>query len=72
MTDGINLTGFNETGEQSGSNNLDLNPTGQAPDSAFPAQDVSTQGNAGFNAEGSYETGTRGGETNAYPESENM
>ena len=38
---------------------------------AFPAQDVSTQGNAGFNAEGSYDMGTRA-ETNAYPESENM
>ena len=47
MTDGINLTGFNETGEQSGSNNLDLNPTGQAPAAAFPAQDMSTQGPAG-------------------------
>jgi hypothetical protein len=52
MTDGINLTGFNEL--QSGaSNNLDLNPTGQAPAAAFPAMDMSTQGNAGFNAEGS-------------------
>ena len=69
MTDGINLTAFNETGEQSGSNNLDLNPTGQAPASAFPASDVSTQGKAGFNAEGSYDTA---GESNAYPESENM
>ena len=38
---------------------------------AFPAKDVSTQGNAGFNAEGSYEMGNRA-ETNAYPESENM
>lgn len=53
MTDGINLTGFNETGEQSGSNTLDLNPTGQAPASAFPASDMSTQGNAGLNQEGS-------------------
>ena len=52
MTNGIDLTGFNEL--QSGaSNNLDLNPTGQAPASAFPASDVSTQGNAGLNAEGS-------------------
>jgi hypothetical protein len=68
MTDGINLTGFNEL-QAAGTNNLDLNPTGQAPASAFPAQDVSTQGNAGFNAEGSYDTA---GESNAYPESENM
>lgn len=53
MTDGINLTGFNEAGERSGSNTLDLNPTGQAPASAFPASDMSTQGNAGLNQEGS-------------------
>jgi len=53
MTDGINLTGFNEAGERSGSNTLDLNPTGQAPASAFPATDMSTQGNAGFQREGS-------------------
>lgn len=41
------------------------------PRAAFPAKDVSTQGNAGFNAEGSYESGNRP-ETNAYSESENM
>jgi hypothetical protein len=52
MTDGINLTGFNEL-QAAGTNNLDLNPTGQAPDSAFPAQDVSAQGNSGLNQEGS-------------------
>ena len=46
MTDGINLTGFNETGEQSGSNNLDLNPTGQAPAAAYQATDVSQQASA--------------------------
>jgi hypothetical protein len=68
MTDGINLTGFNEV-NNGATNNLDLNPTGQAPASAFPASDVSTQGKAGFNAEGSYDTA---GESNAYPESENM
>jgi hypothetical protein len=48
MTNGINLTGFNETGEQSGSNNLDLNPTGQAPKAAFPAADKSSQDGAGL------------------------
>lgn len=71
MTDGINTTGFTDP---------KINPTSpwatesytEAPAAAFPAQDVSTQGNAGFNAEGSYDMGTRGGETNAYPESENM
>ena len=46
MTNGLNLTGFNETGEQSGSNTLDLNPTGQAPAAAFPASDVSNQSSA--------------------------
>ena len=52
MTDGINLTGFNEL-QAAGTNNLDLNPTGQALASAFPASDVSAQGNAGLNQEGS-------------------
>jgi hypothetical protein len=46
MTDGINLTGFNEV-KPSPTNNLDLNPTGQAPAAAFPAQDMSQQGPAG-------------------------
>jgi hypothetical protein len=68
MTNGNDLTGFNEV-KGGDTNNLDLNPTGQAPASAFPASDVSTQGKAGFNAEGSYDTA---GESNAYPESENM
>lgn len=71
MADGNNTTGFTDP---------KINPTSpwatesytEALASAFPAQDVSTQGNAGFNAEGSYDMGTRGGETNAYPESENM
>lgn len=78
MADGINLDGFTAP---------KINPTSpwpaasQSPASggsfgaglSWPAaQDMSTQGNAGFNAEGSYDTGTRGGETNAYPESENM
>ena len=48
MTDGINLTGFNETGEQSGSNNLDLNPTGQSPAAAFPSTDKSSQDGSGL------------------------
>jgi hypothetical protein len=71
MTDGLNLTGFNETGEQSGSNNINLHLS-DAPGTAFASSDMSTQGNAGLNQEGSYDMGTRGGETNAYPESENM
>jgi hypothetical protein len=52
MTDGINLTGFNEL-QAAGTNNLDLNPTGQAPASAFASSDVSSQGNAGLGQEGS-------------------
>ena len=70
MTDGINTTGFTDP---------KINPTSpwgtesytEAPASAFPSKDMSTQGNAGFNAEGSYEMGNRS-ESNAYPESENM
>ena len=45
MTDGINLTGFGET-KPGATNNLDLNPTGQAPAAAFPATDVSQQASA--------------------------
>jgi hypothetical protein len=48
MSDGLNLTGFNQTGEQSGSNNLDLNPTGQKPAASFPATDKSSQDGAGL------------------------
>jgi hypothetical protein len=52
MTDGINLTGFNETGEQSGSNNIDAGYAAN-PGAAFASKDMSTQGNAGLNQEGS-------------------
>ena len=52
MTDGINLTGFTDS---------KINPSSpwatesytEAPKAAFAAKDMSTQGNAGFNAEGS-------------------
>lgn len=71
MSDGKNLTGFNEA-KPAGSSPWPTESYTEAPKAAFPAKDVSTQGNAGFNAEGSYDMGTRGGETNAYPESENM
>jgi hypothetical protein len=43
--DGMNLTGFNDT-KAPATNNLDLNPTGQAPAAAFPASDVSNQASA--------------------------
>ena len=45
MTNGIDLTGFNETGEQSGSNDLNLHLS-DAPAAAFPASDVSNQASA--------------------------
>jgi len=57
MTDGLNLTGFNETGEQSGSNDLNLHLS-DAPGKAFASSDMSSQGNAGLNQEGSSDTGT--------------
>lgn len=47
MTNGNDLTGFNEL-QAGSSNNLDLNPTGQAPAAAFPAEDKSTQDGAGL------------------------
>ena len=67
---GINTDGFANTGEQSGSNSIDAKYAPN-PASAFPAKDMSTQGNAGLNAEGSYDMGNRK-ESNMYPESENM
>ena len=51
MSDGINLTGFNETGEQSGSNDLNLHLS-DAPAAAFPATDKSTQDGAGVGNNG--------------------
>jgi hypothetical protein len=61
MTDGINLTGFNETGEQSGSNDINShysdNPAGNNMPNGLGAfggaQDMSAQGNAGLGQEGS-------------------
>jgi hypothetical protein len=47
MTNGNDLTGFNEL-QAGASNNLDLNPTGQAPASATPATDKSTQDGSGL------------------------
>lgn len=52
MSDGLNLTGFNETGEQSGSNTIDSKPTGQELATAFPAKDVSSQDGAGLGNNG--------------------
>ena len=68
MSDGLNLDGFATT-KPGATNNVAPQQYASAPGAAFPAKDVSTQGKAGFNAEGSYDTA---GESNAYPESENM
>ena len=70
MTNGINTDGFSQT-KPSGPSPWAPEFYTEAPAAAFPAKDVSTQGNAGFNAEGSYDMGNRA-ESNAYPESENM
>jgi hypothetical protein len=45
MSEGLELKGFNNT-KPAATNNLDLNPTGQAPAAAFPAKDVSNQSTA--------------------------
>jgi hypothetical protein len=45
MTDGLNLTGFNET-KAGDKNSIDAGYAAN-PGSAFPASDVSTQGAAG-------------------------
>lgn len=42
MSNGQDLTGFNETGEQSGSNDLNLHLS-DAPASAMPSTDMSNQ-----------------------------
>ena len=47
MTNGIDTTGFNET-KAGDTNNLDLNPTGQAP----AAADKSSQDGAGLGNNG--------------------
>lgn len=53
MTDGINLTGFNET-NPGAKNSIDASGAYSPADGSFPAaSDVSAQGNAGLNQEGS-------------------
>jgi hypothetical protein len=51
MTDGINLTGFNEV-RPAGTNGINAHYSDNTG-SAFAASDVSSQGNAGLNGEGS-------------------
>jgi hypothetical protein len=53
MSDGINLTGFAET-NPAGTNSIDASGAYSPADGSFPAaQDMSSQGNAGLNQEGS-------------------
>jgi hypothetical protein len=53
MTDGINLTGFAET-NPGATNSIDASGAYSPADGSFPAaSDVSAQGNAGLNQEGS-------------------
>lgn len=54
MSDGINLTGFNET-KPGATNDIYLDVS-LSEGTAFPATDMSTQGNAGLNQEGSSES----------------
>ena len=69
ISNGIAGGGF-EAAKPAGTNSIDGHYSDNTG-SAFPASDVSAQGNAGLNQEGSYDMGIRP-ETNAYPESENM
>ena len=56
MTDGINLTGFAET-NPGATNSIDASGAYSPADGSFPAAaDMSTQGNAGLNVEGSSES----------------
>lgn len=53
VSNGVNLEGFGNTGEQSGSNTIDGSYS-PASGGSFPmAKDMSGQGNAGLNQEGS-------------------
>ncbi len=57
MTDGINLTGFNEVNELTGAHSIDASGDYSPTTGSFPAaSDMSTQGNAGLNVEGSSES----------------
>jgi hypothetical protein len=51
MSDGLNLNGFN-TVKPAGTHNIGEQYAAN-PKSAFPAKDMSAQGNAGLNQEGS-------------------
>mgnify|MGYP003333112665 CR=1 FL=1 len=51
ISNGINLEGFGNTGEQSGSNTID-GKYSPATGGSFPAADKSAQGNAGLGKNG--------------------
>ena len=57
MTDGINLDGFTANRQPAGTNAINAHYSDNTG-SAFSASDMSTQGNAGLNEEGSSDTGT--------------
>jgi len=61
MTDGINTTGFTDPKINPSSSWATESYT-EAPASAFPAKDMSTQGNAGLNQEGSSAAGESAGD----------
>jgi len=57
MTDGINLDGFSANRNPAGTNSIDASGAYSPADGSFPAaSDVSAQGNAGLNREGSSES----------------
>jgi len=57
MTDGINLDGFSANRNPAGTNDINASGAYSPADGSFPAaSDVSAQGNAGLNREGSSES----------------
>jgi len=59
MTDGINLDGFSANLNPAGTNDINESGDYSPATGSFPAaQDMSSQGNAGLNEEGSSDTGT--------------
>ena len=54
MTDGINMDGFSANRNPAGTNDINASGAYSPADGSFPAaSDVSAQGNAGLNQEGS-------------------
>ena len=57
MTDGLNLDGFTANRKPAGTNEINASGAYSPATGSFPAaQDMSTQGNAGLNVEGSSES----------------